>query len=89
MIQKLNIIRNSSKKARNVQKQDYHTYFPDAAIQSIVIIRNSVILQYEWENQPYIKPDYRKCFPDAGVQKLDILRNSAHKEEKLCIKPDC
>ena len=33
------------KKARNVQKQDYRTYFPDAAIQSIVIIRNSVILQ--------------------------------------------
>ena len=33
------------KKAINVQKQDYRTYFPDAAIQSIVIIRNSVILQ--------------------------------------------
>ena len=45
------------------QNQDFRKYYPDAVIQKLVIIRNSV----KKNERKVQKQDYRNYFPDAVI----------------------
>ena len=52
------------------QNQDFRKYYPDAVIQKLVIIRNSVKKKKERNVQ---KQDYRNYFPDDVLQLIVLF----------------